>query len=176
MTLTERRILANQYRILALLDNEQSEDYSAKAEALERGYETHFDDEWFTKDEDVLPADQCQEVLSVLSMYDDLFVSFGKLTDKSGIEPQDVVFRGFDGNDETKHMAYAKFFCETFDGGRRFQTLRAAPGFEFNSHTPSLSRYRAMLPVYRAARDARRGSTGYQPLSNADIKQVLAAR
>jgi uncharacterized protein len=175
MTYTERRTLANQYRILALLNKEESEDYAARAEALECGYEAHFDEGWFTADEDVLTIEQCEEVTSTLRMFEDLLVSFRHLKDKDGLNEQDLAFRGYDGNDETKYMAYARFFCETYDGGRRFQTLSSGTGFGFNSHQPNVNAYRAKLGQYRIIREAKRSAGGYDPLTAAEIKQVLAA-
>ena len=178
MTLTERRILANQFRILALLTkgDSASDDHAAKAEALERGYEAHFDDEWFTNDEEVLSKEQCQEVTATLSMFEDLLLSFGRLADKTGIPAEKVNFPGYDGNDETKYMAYARYFCETYDGGRRFQNLRSSDGFAFNSHRSSVPLYRAMLRKHRAIREAKRSAGSYEPLTKAEIEQVLAAQ
>jgi uncharacterized protein YfbU (UPF0304 family) len=173
---TERRILANQYRILAALHEDEREAYEAKAEALEWGYAAHFDDSWFTQDEDVLSVEACHEVTDILSMYDDLLMSYERLEDKDGIEAHRVGFPGLDGNNESWQMGYAKYFCERFEGGNRFETIRAAPGFAYNSHARMLPLYRAMLREYEPVRREKRGSGGWQPLSKADIQRVLAAR
>lgn len=174
MALTERRILANQYRILAALNEAERDSYEAKAEALENGYELHYDDPHFTKDEDALAAADSREVIDILAMFDDLFVSFDKLTDRAGLEEEDLAFPGFDGNQETERMAYARYFCERFEGGGRFKSLRRAKGFDYNSHAPGLPRYRAMLREYAPVREARRSpGGGYSPLSAAEIRRVV---
>lgn len=176
LTVTERRILANQYRILAALTKNDHErtSYEEKVEALESGYELHFGDDNFS--DEVMTEAACKEVLNILSMYEDLFFSFRRLTDKSGIDATDVVFSGFDGNNETTEMGYAQFFCERFDGGRRFKEMRAAAGFEFNSHAVRLPRYRAMLREHKAVREGNRSVGNYEPLTNPEIQRILAAR
>ncbi|WP_175908033.1 YfbU family protein [Burkholderia sp. BCC1640] len=55
-------------------------------------------------------------------------------------------FEGFDGNNETEYMSIARFFVEELD---RFTEFK---GREFNSHMPSIARYRAMLAVFEPIR------------------------
>jgi uncharacterized protein YfbU (UPF0304 family) len=55
-------------------------------------------------------------------------------------------FEGFDGNNETEYMSIARFFVEQLD---RFTEFK---GREFNSHMPSVARYRAMLAVFEPIR------------------------
>jgi uncharacterized protein len=176
VTLTERMILANQYQILAALTDKEHEreSYEEKVEILQNGYELHFDDPNFS--DEVMTDAECKEILAILSMFEDLLFSFRKLEDKSGIKAADVVFSGFDGNYETKQMGYAQFFCERFDGGRRFQDLRKAEGFGFNSHAARLPRYRAMLGEHKAVRDGNRTVGSCDPLTNAEIQRVLTAK
>lgn len=176
MTSTERRILANQYRILAALHEDERDGYEAKAEALEWGYAAHYDDSWLISDADVLSVEACHEVTDILSMYDDLLTSYERLDDKSGIDGNRIPFPGFDGNNEPRQMGYARYFCERFDGGNRFETIRAAPGFACNSHVRMLPLYRAMLRAYKPLREARSGPGGYTPLSKDDIQKVLSVR
>jgi uncharacterized protein YfbU (UPF0304 family) len=176
MTETERRILANQYRILAALNENESDSFMEKAHALENGYEAHYGDPWFTRDEDVFTKEQCGEVVNVLAMYDDLLMSYRNLQDKSGVDEDMVVFRGFDGNNEPRHMAYARFFCEEFDGGNRFETLRQAPGFSYNSHIPSVRRYRAMLAVWTPLRQAKMSGGEHAWLNKEEVQKVLETK
>ena len=176
MTLTERRILANQYRILAALtkDTDERGHYQEQIEILQDGYEMFFDDQNFSSE--VMTAEACKEVLKILSMYEDLLLSFRKLSDKTGIDAEHVAFPGFDGNNETKGMGFAQFFCEKYDGGGRFKSLKKAKGFAYNSHRSSFPLYRAMLREHEAIREAKKSIGGHEPLTNDEIKQILAAR
>src|SRR3954468_5735854 len=119
LTRTERWILANQYRILEALYPDEAKRLAEYREAIEHGYELHYD--WIAHSiydkGDALSAEECKEVIQILDMHRALKRSYEALTDKSGIKEYGVKFAGFDGNNETAQMAYARYFCEQ-DGGK----------------------------------------------------------
>ncbi|MBI5217218.1 MAG: YfbU family protein [Ignavibacteriae bacterium] len=143
LTLTERLILANQYLILEALYPQEADYYIKAREAIEYGYELEYDNlsENLNKGNNVMTKEECLEVIDILTMFDTLKISFERLSDKSGIEQSQIEFLGFDGNNEIKQMAYAQYFCTGTIP--RFTNLNR--GDNFNSHMPTLSRYRAML-------------------------------
>lgn len=59
---------------------------------------------------------------------------------------KDPKFSGFDGNNESEHMAIAHFMIENLG---RFQDFKDR---SFNSHLPMVSRYRTMLQIFEPIR------------------------
>jgi uncharacterized protein YfbU (UPF0304 family) len=138
ISLNDRIILANQYRILELLDQDSAGHHSNLRKALEDGYTLHYKDlaGGFGTE---LGEEECREVISILQMYRALSSSYEHLTDKGEISPQQVEFPGFDGNDETKQFSYAGYLVDDLGNWREFQ------GRDLNSHFAMLPRYRNML-------------------------------
>ena len=161
---TERWILSNQFRILQLLDKDEAEYYAKAKEAIDSGYELEYACLSQYIDSDVTTVAECLEVLDMLSMFQYLKWGYDDLPDKSGIEEWRVKFAGFDGNNEVKQMAYAKYVCNLDDS--RFATLES--GDNFNSHCPVLDRYRAMLSEWN------RSGNKYK-LSKDDIIRIIEA-
>ena len=148
LTKTERLILANQYRILELLEPDNAESYEKIREGIEWGYEAAIDDV-LSNIFDGLEKKECSFVVHVMSMYDALQRSYRELEDKTGIEEREVEFPGFDGNNETSYYAYAKYVVEREE---RFTYLKGAD--DLNSHMPMLQSYRQMLPVWEDEMDS----------------------
>lgn len=146
---TERLILSNQYQILERLYPDDAEYLQQTRQALERGYALHYKDAVENIDEDELSAEDCVEVLDILSMFTALDRAYSKLTDKSGIDEWRVKFAGFDGNNESRLMGYTRYFFN-YDGGR-FKELHR--GDDFNSHIPMLATYRTMLREWNKSAD-----------------------
>ena len=163
LTRTERWILSNQYRILAKLDPKDWERYARAEDALNSGYELEYGGLVQHVNEDTLPADECVEVINILEMHRMLKYGFDRLENKTDIDAHAINFAGFDGNNETKQMAYARFVCAKGTG--RYEELDT--GDDFNSHSPTLPRYRSMLERWRASADK------YQ-LSKDDIVRIVA--
>ena len=162
LTKTERWILSNQYRILEKLDPDQERDYARGREVLESGYALEYG--WISEHLlDEFPVDECREVIDILDMCQALRRSYEKLGNKSGIEEWRVHFRGFDGNEETGHMAYARYLTE--DEGK-FQELRNGG---LNSHCPTLDRYRSMLSEWER-------SPNKSELTREDLVRIAHAR
>ena len=67
LTIVEREILANQFRILEKLEGDnQQRDYRNLIEALEGGYELHYMDVFEDLSETTLSKDDCRRVLDIL--------------------------------------------------------------------------------------------------------------
>jgi uncharacterized protein len=145
----QRLVLANQYRILERLANIANDETSAtsydrSAEALEDGYQSAIDN-LFDRIFDGLPREECSFVVTSMAMFDALQRSFDALTaeKREGIEEYRINGFGFDGNNETEYMAYARFIVEK---EQRFTQLRNDDNF--NSHFPNVDRYRPMLHAW----------------------------
>ncbi len=161
---TERWILSNQFRILQLLDKDNAEYYAKAKEAVDSGYELEYGSLSQYLDSDVTTEAECREVIEILSMFDALRYSHDNLFDKAGIEEWRIKFAGFDGNNEVKQMAYARYYCN-LDGGRFVHLER---GDDFNSHCSVLGRYRSMLSEWK------RSGSPHQ-LSKEEIMQIAEA-
>jgi uncharacterized protein YfbU (UPF0304 family) len=167
LTRTERWIISNQFHILEILSPKEAQHFANGREALECGYELEYEElcQNIYKEGDTLSNEACEEVINILDMFDNLKRCFDALPPKSGIEEGRVKFPGFDGNHETKQMAYARYFCD----GRtpRFTDLPRANNF--NSHMQSLPRYRSMLHEWER-------STDKNNLTKDDILRIVSAK
>lgn len=137
LTKPERLALINQYRILQ--QQYKDDEYTAKhyarlEEIVQRGY-TFLYDEIFDSIWPEMPEEDSNEVLTILSMHRALHDAAATLPDPK--EQEKVKFQGFDANNESEYLSFARFF--TADGDR-FRELNI-----FNSHCPMLPRYRKMV-------------------------------
>ena len=142
LDLKDRLIISNQLKILERLYPDEAEYYSQHRTAVERGYSLHYS--WLVEHfHDEMTDAECSEVLNVLDMYRAIAFSYDKLTDKSGIDEYFLEFKGFDGNNESKQFSYVQYFIL---GLGRFNELRYGAKYpDFNSHMPTLEKYRKML-------------------------------
>lgn len=163
----ERLMLSNQLKILEKLYPEEAEDLAKYRKAIDEGYELHYGDaQHICPDKECLPAEQCQEVLDILDMYRALTFSYQKLK-KPRIEVSEIEFPGFDGNNETEQMAYARYFIHTLG---RFGELREDSEYgDYNSHMQMLPVYGRMLEVWRGY------DKGRFELSEEQIQEVIDA-
>ncbi len=136
LTKVERLILANQFRILELLDPENAEGYSIKQKILHEGFMLEYDNLLLGYDE--VPEEVCREVTDILDMFRALFCAI-KLHPKAAINKKHAKFQGFDGNNEELHLAYARFLIEDLNHWEESKLP------DLNSHRQVLGRYRAML-------------------------------
>lgn len=141
----KRYELINQLLILEKLYPEDADYYSKNRKALENGYELHYS--WLTENiSDGLSEKQCGEVLDILDMYRSITFSWQRLHKDIEI-PDNLKFRGFDGNNETELMGYVQYFI--IDLGR-FDELTYGKEFPYlNSHCQMLDKYQRMLAVWR---------------------------
>ena len=144
----ERLLLANQYRFLSMLEQESAETeyYDRLRQALEYGYESVYEDRIFRDIFDGLPVEECRFVEQAMALYWVIQRSYENLRDKSRIDEQHIVFLGFDGNDETEYMAYARYY---FESEGHFPHLKLGSD-RFNSHMPMVDRYRRQLEVWES--------------------------
>jgi len=160
LTQIERQMLYNQYQILSILCPDEQDYYEKKMTILQKGYELRYEDGVIdVYDEEVSESD-CLFVYDVLDMYSSLFFSYQKLDDKSGVSEKDVVFGGFDGNNETKLYSFVNFLLK--DDGRwgEFKDVYT------NSHGQRVNRYREMLSVYK-------GMKKHSDLSKDEIISII---
>jgi uncharacterized protein len=162
---TERWILANQYRILAGLFPDDRETYEKFADALEEGYSAYIDHmaEHIYDEGDIVTDEQCSFVLQTMSMYEALQRGFEQHSPQT-VRETEVRFPGFDGNNETPLMGYARF---VIDREHRFTHLDRNQ--DLNSHMPSVAIYQRMLERWKALNEK-------YDLSEAEMREVLDAR
>jgi uncharacterized protein len=141
----ERLQIANQFKILALLDEHERDHYEQMAKIFENGYEYHYENatEHFSEG---VSTDDSRYVLDVLDMFRMMQRAYDDLEDKSRIKESRVTFLGFDGNNEAALLGYARFFCEDM---QRYEGLRKVP--YFNSHMPTDGLYPKMLNAWNAS-------------------------
>lgn len=168
-----RWILANQYRLLEQgAPGGRRDDYRHAVTILEGGYELEY--ETLTPSFlDPMSEKECREVYDILEMYRDLHFAYENRRETSGVPEAAVSFRGFDGNNETRALSYARFLIEDLG---KWEELAPALGFGLNSHMPMLDSYRRMLEVWRQCRDQHTLNTGGSPLTAEETKRIVEAR
>jgi len=166
----DRLTLINQFLILEVLYPEEAGSFAEHRKALERGFTLHYD--WmFSHLYDELPVAECKFVLDVLDMYRALTFGYRGLSeeDQSDIPDTYLRFPGFDGNNESHHLSYAHYFI--VDLGRYEELHEGQDTPDFNSHGPTLWKYRAMLAVWQTFPTPEKFN-----LSKNALIQVLEAR
>lgn len=160
LTKEQRLILANQYKILNIL--QPDEGYDKFSDALISGHSwiynnclgLHVEDEFSKSDSDY--------VLNVLRMYEFLINSYEDLSDKSGINISDVTFAGFDHNRENE---YASFVSGLYKIQYFSNVIKEA---SLNSHIPLKNKYDTMLAKWESV-----GTSKY-PLTKEDILKIIS--
>lgn len=161
LTNAERLILANQYKILSHL--EKNESYARLSDELLEGHEWLYSDALGNVSE-VMPTEDADHVITILGIFGDLRDSYAHLVDKSGIDPDDVTFRGFDGNNESDLRSFARALRKS---DRFVDTL----GEEVkNSHMPTTDLYRRMIAKWRELGEPN------CPYSKETMLAIIAAR
>jgi uncharacterized protein YfbU (UPF0304 family) len=161
----DRLIIANQLKILERLYPEEASYYAQHRTAVENGYSLHYS--WLVENfYDEMTEAECREVLDILDMYRAVTFSYKKIEDPSGIEDYWLKFRGFDGNNESKQFSYVQYFIT--DLGRFEELKYEAEYADFNSHMPTLEKYRRMLSHWSA------NGKSFD-LSKAELKELLGA-
>jgi uncharacterized protein len=139
----DRVLLINQYRILAALYPDEASGYLELVEILQSGYEIFYTQihEWVSED---MSTEECKLVLDILSIY-------RIVEDYKRSNPSDDIskhmysfFRGFDGNNETEYMGFARFLINE-QGKFSEQQPYLAKNDTLNSHAPMINKYRNMV-------------------------------
>lgn len=163
LTDTERLILANQYEILGLLkEGGDSEWYTRLAENLRDGHKWIYQQK-LQLSENLSDADT-NHVLDILGIFSALRDSYKQLADKSGITESDVTFPGFDGNNESELLHFARALSAN---GNYHETIGQEAR---NSHSPTRDTYSRMIGEWK-----RLGSPHF-PFTKDQIVQILGAR
>ena len=113
------------------------------------------------------------EVVDVLNVWRFLEQSYARLSEKDKdrvkqeAEPfgNRVVFRGFDGNEETEYLIIAQFLIDKLDLFTHFG------GRDLNSHMPSIEQHRRMVRAFKPIRSSLSGNL----LSAGHIIKILNA-
>jgi uncharacterized protein YfbU (UPF0304 family) len=116
LTLKDRVLLANQYRILEKLYPSEADYYRNIVEVRESGYtfDYHLLTEHFSP---CLTAEECREIRDILEMHRMIHNALQDTTDRSGIDPDRITFKGFDLNNEGRYFGTPSFFCMLRGGG-----------------------------------------------------------
>lgn len=161
LTDKERLFLANQYEILAALNDD--EHYALMAETLMAGHKWLYD-QFFDSLSENLPNSKAQYVLTILGIFGDMKASYDGLADKAGIDENSLSFPGFDGNNECDLLGFANSLIKH---GRFEVTLGKTAR---NSHMPTSDMYGRMIVRWKEL-----GSPSY-PYSKSAIQEILAVR
>lgn len=146
----DRYFMSNQLRILEALYPDEADSYAVRREAIENGYEMlyNWDMDYIYDGQDIMSPDESKEVWDTMDMFDainravkDLELGTNDLKQKTF-----TLFRGYDGNNETKFMAFAAFTVERL---KRFEYLPMAKKGYWNSHMPMRDIYIRMLNVWK---------------------------
>ncbi len=145
LTIAERLILANQYKILSELSRLREDDYEAKRnlvnqEIFENGYEGEYQ-EVFQGYDEVISVDVSNETSAILTMYNRINDAVELLTseEKSNLHLDKIAFEGFDANNGD-HYRYLLFITEKLDKWQKYKNVN------LNSHSIfSIKKYRSML-------------------------------
>src|SRR5215216_3904809 len=136
----ERRILSNQYKNLSILDPKEATycHWQEFIDILEGGWEGHYGRVLAGVFENRLSSDACQLVADVLTMHSCLMDVHGK----SNADVSEFAQVGFDGNNESDHLALARANFE------RHPTDFPGITGVYDNHRPNLNRYRAMVAAW----------------------------
>ncbi len=170
ITDAERLILANQYKILAQLDRQndghEHEDYERLSKALMHGhswlYQSYFDQVLADNLSDET-EDYVVEVLALFSILKDSYTNLPQ-EEMCLIDPRNINFIGFDGNNESDLLSFARALREN---GRFTEILK--DGCQ-NSHCPTGRVYGNMLGAWKVL-----GKPNY-PLTVEHIKAIADSR
>ena len=163
----ERLVLHNQYLILDKLYPNQS--YDRNAEIVSDGYAAEYDHLILHIFEPGLSVQDCKFVRDVMYMFMRLKWAYEDLPEgeKADVPKHGITFSGFDGNNETELMGYARFLVED---GHSFQNIRNDSD-GMNSHMPTVSRYRNMLDIWKFG-----GMDTKEKLTKADVLALANAK
>lgn len=115
-----------------------------------------------------------REVVDILDMWsfiEEAFAGFSKadrakISDRIGPIGKELIFPGFDGNNESTHRSVARFLIEDMGRFERYK------GRELNSHHPVIDGYRSMIVAFEPMREKLIGIK----LTPAQIVELLLLR
>jgi len=168
LSLLERQQLVNQFRILEKLDPDNAKDYAARADIIAHGYTIQYDSV-FTEVYEEMDVEEGRYVYEVLDLFRVLIRSYEQLVDKQGLTLDDVRFKGFDGNNESRRWAFAEHLKKE---GRWEETLTGG----LNSHSiMTMTLYPRMLERFAPIRQQILASHSGNWILTADqIREIIS--
>ena len=171
LTTLDRLVLSNQYRILEALYPDEAETLAIRREAIENGYEILYalDMDYIYDGEGIMTREESLEVWDTLDMFHALKISAVRLNILDWLsEQRNSTFQGYDGNNETKFMAFAAFTIQQLN---RFQYLDLPDDEYFNSHSPMRPIYNKMQRIWKPVPSSNRFE-----LSKDEIRNIIGAQ
>jgi uncharacterized protein YfbU (UPF0304 family) len=165
LTITERQILANQFRILSKLEDD-TEYYEKRAEIVESGFTGQYGAVFFV-DQEETDYNVCRETHDILNMFRYISNAIANLTDeeRESLDLDKLTFKGFDANNDD-HYGYTSFMIEKLRKWHEYKEM------DLNSHnSQTISAYLKMLPVYKNVLDSNRYDLNFD-----DLKDLISAQ
>jgi uncharacterized protein YfbU (UPF0304 family) len=143
LTKKDRVFLINQYRILAALNENEADHYNELIEILQSGYKIFYSeiDQWVFDD---MPEDEGKFVLNILNFYRAIEDLKRSCKSEALSSHYHSIFRGFDGNNETEYMGFARFLIND-QGKFAEQQQYLMKNDSLNSHDPMIEKYQRIL-------------------------------
>lgn len=166
LTKKDRLFLINQYEILKRLDLDNADHYDKLINILSHGYAVFYSkvDESISDDISIEDGHFDLDLLELYRFIEDYKKDHPD--DKEIIEHPWAYFRGFSGNDETDHLSFVQFLIKE-QGKFQEQLPYENKTDGFNSHFPSMQKYRPMVEMWRVYRSRR------VSISREDILKIL---
>jgi uncharacterized protein len=162
LTRKERLTFYNQFKILQQLatDPEDAKHYEELCNVLQNGWQLEYHKVFASIWGEEVSRQDGRFVMDVLDMFKALQLSHSQLVDKNGIDTKDLIFSGFDGNNETDLMSYTEYLKD--EAKRWKDELANAP---MDSHRPRRDFYQRMMDRWNEAKDKWK-------LTNEEIKHI----
>ncbi|EIJ69068.1 YfbU family protein [Pasteurella bettyae] len=143
MTSTQRLILANQYKLMGLLDPTHATQYERLEMIVKGGFELELKelDNAFLN----MTEAECRSVLDTLEMYHALQISYENLTEKTALSAHRLQFVGYDAIREKKYLNYLRFLTNI--EGKYQAFMQCEHGCD--SQTPMCEKYHRMLHLWK---------------------------
>lgn len=168
LTNVERLTLAKQHAILEKLSSkdEDKRHHNFIYEVLMRGY-TDFYNEIF---HELKHENSFLRVFDIFDMYRDMTFAY-RNSEFESINEEDIVFQGFDGNEEGEYYQFVTFFLEKTNQYSEIKETNDRILSTLNSHTPMLNKYLRQTEIWQQHKEGT--STTY--LTEDQITELINA-
>lgn len=176
LTIKERLFLINQYSILSELteDEYDKKNYETLIAILERGYTRYYSKAISAISEEELSDKECKAVVDILDLYSDLYFYWRKdETIQKDIDESEVLFRGFDGNENAEYLGLYKFLLNDLGRFSDIKDLHEQGLIEgYNSHGfgPDLFELKNMVRRWKEIKS----KDDFEKLTLSDFKHILS--
>lgn len=139
LSIAERQILVNQFRILSKMESNPQE-YETKIEILENGYTEQYY-EVFDVNTEEIPLNVCEETSQILTMYRRINNCIKQLSEveKTALNLDTIAFEGFNAKRDF-HFQYMTFMIEKMHLWREYRSM-----YLDTLNRQALTKYRKML-------------------------------